>query len=228
MVASEASILARGTLGTFSVVNSSLAGGPVMIRVTPILILAVALCGPLAAAETSSVRISGTVDKLDGQVLSVKSKDGQELSINLPDGVRITALANKSLDDIKPGDFVGSAAVADADGKLHAQEVHIFPESLRGSGEGHRPMSGPGQTMTNATVAEVVRSPDGRGIKLRYPGGEQEIDVAADVRVVEILPGDLSLLKPGAAVSVFATKASDGSLSARGVQAEKDGVKPLM
>jgi hypothetical protein len=198
-----------------------------MKKVTTILVLAAALGGPLAAAETSSVRISGTIEKLDGQILSVMSKDGRELAINLPDGVRISALANKSLDDIKPGDFVGSAAVADADGKLHAQEVHIFPESLRGSGEGHRPMADPGQTMTNATVAEVVRSPDGRGIKLRYPGGEQEIDVAGDVRVVEILPGDLSFLKPGAAVAVFATKASDGSLSARGLQVEKDGVKPL-
>jgi hypothetical protein len=174
------------------------------------------------------VRISGTIEKLDGQILSVKSRDGQDLTVNLPDGVRISALANKSLDDIKPGDFVGSAAVADADGKLHAKEVHIFPESMRGAGEGHRPMSDPGQTMTNATVAEVVRSPDGRGIKLRYPGGEQEIDVAADVRVVEIVPGDLSLLKPGAAVAVFASKASDGSLRARGLQVEKDGVKPLM
>src|SRR5581483_10522259 len=192
-----------------------------MKRVTTILVLTAALGGPLAAAETTTVRISGTVEKLDGPTLSVKSKDGQELSINLPESVRITALANKSLDDIKPGDFVGSAAVADANGKLHAQEVHIFPESLRGTGEGHRPMSDPGQTMTNATVAEVVRSADGRGLKLRYPGGEQEIDVGAEVRVVEIVPGDRGLLRPGAAVAVFASKASDGSLSARGVQAEK-------
>src|SRR5205807_9319872 len=107
-------------------------------------ILAAALQGMAAAAETSSVRISGIVEKLDGETLSVKSKDGEELSIALPAGVRITALVNKSLDDIKPGDFVGSAAVADANGKLHAQEVHIFPEAMRGSGEGHRPMSGPG------------------------------------------------------------------------------------
>jgi hypothetical protein len=199
-----------------------------MKRITAIAVLAAALCGPLAAAESTSVRISGTVEKLDGQMLSVKAKDGQELSVNLPDGVRITALANKSLDDIKPGDFVGSAAVADENGKLHAQEVHIFPDSMRGAGEGHRPMANPGQSMTNATVAEVVRSPDGRGLKLRYPGGEQEIDVAADARVVEIIPGDRSLLTPGAAVAVFASKASDGSLNARGVQAEKDGVKPLM
>jgi len=194
-----------------------------------VVVLSVAtLSGPLVAADGSPVRISGTVEKLDGTVLSVKSKEGEELSIKLPDGVRVNALANKSLADIKPGDFVGSAAVADANGKLHAQEVHIFPESMRGAGEGHRPMSDPGQTMTNATVAEVVRSADGSGLKLRYPGGEQEIDVAADVRVVEVVPGDVSLLKPGVAVAVYGSKAADGSLTARGVQAEKDGVKPLM
>jgi hypothetical protein len=89
-------------------------------------------------------------------------------------------------------------------------------------------MAGPQQSMTNATVAEVVTAPVGRTLKLKYPGGEQEIDVSPDARVVEIIPGDLSLLKPGAAVAVFAAKADDGSLTARGVQVEKDGVKPLM
>jgi len=199
-----------------------------MRLIAAVIVLAAALAGTLHAAETTSVRIGGIVEKLDGQTLLVKSTDGQVLSIALPAGVRITALANRSLDDIKPGDFVGSAAVADANGTLHAQEVHIFPETLRGTGEGHRPMAAPGQTMTNATVAEVVRAPDGRSLKLRYPGGQQEIDVAPDVRVVEIISGDLGLLKPGAAVAVSASKAADGSLTARSVQAEKDGVKPLM
>ncbi len=193
-----------------------------------VVVIAVAFCGTSAVAQTNSVRIGGVIEDLEGQTLSVKSTDGQEFSILLPAEVRITALTNKSLSDIKPGDFVGSAAVADANGKLHAQEVHIFPESMRGSGEGHRPMAGLQQSMTNATVAEVVTAPDGRSLKLQYPGGQQEIDVSPDVRVVEIIPGDLSLLKPGAAVAVFALKATDGSLRARSVQVEKNGVKPSM
>jgi Domain of unknown function (DUF5666) len=191
-------------------------------------VIAMAFCANSAVAQTSSVRIAGVIEGLEGQTLSVKSTDGEEFSVLLPPEVRIMALTNKSLSDIKPGDFVGSAAVADANGKLHAQEVHILPESMRGSGEGHRPMAGPQQSMTNGTVAEVVAAPDGRSLKLQYPGGQQEIDVSPDVRVVEIIPGDLSLLKPGATVAVFAAKAADGSLTARSVQAEKDGVKPLM
>src|ERR1700676_2999720 len=153
--------------------------------------IAMAFWGNSAIAQTSSVRIAGSIEQLQGQTLSVKSTDGQEFSVVLPAEVRITALTNKSLSDIKPGDFVGSAAVADANGKLHAQEVHIFPESVRGSGEGHRPMAGPQQSMSNATVAEVVTAPDGRTLKLKCPGGEQEIDVSPDVRVVEIAPVDL-------------------------------------
>jgi hypothetical protein len=88
------------------------------------------------AAQTNTVRISGTVERLEGKTLFVKSTDGGSVSVVLPDAARITALVNKSLNDIKQGDFVGSAAVADANGKLHAQEVHIFPEGMRGSGGG--------------------------------------------------------------------------------------------
>jgi hypothetical protein len=221
--------LHRPILGReFIPVQSAFEGSSVMRPVVTLVAIAAAFCGSSAVAQTSSVRIGGIIEKLEGQTLSVRSTDGQELSIVLPADVRITALTNKSLSDIKPGDFVGSAAVADANGKLHAKEVHIFPGGMRGSGEGNRPMAGPQESMTNATVAEVIGAPDGRSLKLQYPGGQQEIDVGADVRVVEIIPGDLGLLKPGATVAVFASKAPDGSLSARSIQAEKDGVKPLM
>lgn len=145
----------------------------------------------------------------------------------MPEGVRITALTNRTLADIKPGEFVGSAAVAGEDGMLHAQEVHIFPESMRGTGEGHCPVAGIGQTMTNALVTGVASAPDGRMLTLAYPGGEQKIKVDPGVRIVGIIPGDRSLLQPGAAVLVFATHGSDGTPTARSGQAEKDGVKPL-
>jgi hypothetical protein len=172
-------------------------------------------------------RVSGTVASFDGQILTVAATGGEQVRVTIPAGLRITAFVEKKLEDIKPGDFVGSAAVADADGKLHAQEVHIFPDAMRGTGEGHRPMSEPNQTMTNATVAEVASAPKGQILKLKYPGGEKDIEVGPDARIVMIVPGDTSLLKPGAAVVVRVAKADDGSLTARFLQAEKDGVKPL-
>ncbi len=193
----------------------------------PLLGTAILFASSALAQTGSSVRIGGTVQSFDGRTLDVKARNGQELAVALPDGVRITALTNRTLADIKPGEFVGSAAVAGKDGMLHAQEVHIFPETMRGTGEGHRPMAGVGQTMTNAVVTGVASAPDGRVLTLTYPGGEQKIEVDPGARIVGIIPGDRELLKPGTAVLVFATGADDGTLTARSVQAEKAGVKPL-
>jgi hypothetical protein len=181
-----------------------------------------------AQAQTAMPpRISGTIEAFDGQTLTVKPASGEAVTVLVPDSVRIGAVEDRTLDDIKPGDFVGSAAVEGADGKLHAQEVHIFPEAMRGTGEGHRPMGEPKQTMTNATVAVVAAAPKGRTLELDYKGGKQAVEVDPGTRVVLLVPGDRSLLKAGAAVAVFAAKAADGTLTARSVQAEKNGVKPL-
>ena len=188
---------------------------------------------PLSAwAQDTPVRINGTVIGLAGDRLLVRPSEGDPLDILLPPGVRIGAVEDRTLSSIQPGEFVGSAARHGRDGKLHALEVHIFPESMRGTGEGHRPMDAPEQTMTNATVVEVMgdgiaTAADGRILHLRYPGGEQEIEVAPDVRVVGMMPGDRSLLVPGAAVTVRATQGGDDSLTAISVQAERNGVKPL-
>jgi hypothetical protein len=180
-----------------------------------------------APAATTS-RISGVVETLTSDTLVLKASDSRDVSVALPADTRITALANRKLSDIKPGDFVGSAAMKGMDGKLHAQEVHIFPEALRGTGEGHRPMAQPDQTMTNATVAVVAATPKGQVLTLNYNGGTQEIDVGPDARIVTFIAGDRSLLKPGATVVVSAIKAPDGGLTARSIQAEKDGVMPLI
>jgi hypothetical protein len=180
-----------------------------------------------ALAQTPSMRISGQIERLDGATLMVKTIDGTEVAVTLPDGVLVTALVNRALSDIKQGDFVGSAAVPGGDGKLHAQEVHIFPESLRGMGEGHRPMPGPNRSMTNAVVAEVAVAPEGRDLRLKYHGGEQVIEVTPGARIVGIVRADRSILVPGSAVLVLATKQPDGALKATMVQGEKDGVKPL-
>ena len=197
----------------------------------PAALLAVLL--PVAAwAQDTPVRINGTIIGLAGDRLLVRPSEGDPLDIQLPPGVRIGAVEDRTLASIQPGEFVGSAARHGRDGKLHALEVHIFPESMRGTGEGHRSMEAPEQTMTNATVVDiegdgVAAAADGRTLHLRYPGGEQEIEVAPDVRVVGMLPGDRSLLVPGAAVTVRAMQGGDDSLTAISVQAEKNGVKPL-
>jgi len=195
------------------------------------LALALGLGALPALAQVPPRRIAGTIAAFDGTSLTVKQADGAAVTVALPEGIKVGALAERSLADIKAGDFVGSAAVEGPDGKLHAQEVHIFPEAMRGTGEGHRPMTQPKQTMTNATVsaiAAVADAPKGSVLQLNYAGGSQTIIVDPGTRIVALIPGDRSLLKPGAAVVVYLTKTDDGSLKARAVQAEKDGVKPLM
>lgn len=187
-------------------------------------VLATLLATP--ALAQSPIRLHGTIVEVAPDHMRVQSEDGP-VEVALPPAVRIGAVRDRALDSIKPGDFVGSAAVRGRDGVLHAQEVHIFPEALRGTGEGHRPMGEPEQSMTNATVDGVATLSAGRTLHLRYPEGEQTIEVGPDVRVVELLPGDRSLLVPGAAVTVRGTAAPSGAVTALTIQAEKDGVKPL-
>src|SRR3977135_31960 len=112
-------------------------------------------------SQGQQARMLGTIDSFNGQILVVKSQDGQVTSITVPPDLRVMANAKAGLADIKPGDFVGSAADKGPDGKLHAEEVHIFPESMRGTGEGHRPMGpNPNRSMTNGAVA--MMGPDDR------------------------------------------------------------------
>jgi hypothetical protein len=187
---------------------------------------------PAAAQNTpdgTPTRIRGTVEKLDGQVLTVKSRDGQQLTIALAPNFAVSAVVKKSLGDIKAGDFVGAASTKGTDGKLHALEVLIFPEALRGTGEGERAWDlTPDSLMTNATVSGITAAPQGQTLKVTYKGGESEVTVAPTTPIVTFAPGDASLLKPGAAIFTTALKKPDGSLSASRVTAEKDGVKPPM
>jgi hypothetical protein len=198
------------------------------------LLLAVPLAALLAGAATAQTpssaaptRVAGTVAKLDGDDLSVATKEGSTVTVALTADAAIYGLKKSSLADIKPGDFVASGGVKGTDGQIHAVEIRIFPEALRGTGEGQRPWSvKPDGVMTNATVGTVTRSPDGGMVHVTYKGGESEYAVGPDVPIVTYVQGDKSLLKPGAAVFLIAQKAPDGGLTANRVTAEKDGVKP--
>jgi len=179
---------------------------------------------------STPIRVRGTVEKLDGQNLTVKSRDGQSLTIALAANVIVSYLTKKTVADIKTGDFVASTGAKGTDGKLHAIEVRIFPENLRGVGEGQYPWDlKPDSIMTNATVGTITKSPQGNVLKVSYKGAESEFAIDPDTPVYgTATDGDTSLLKPGAAVFVIAQKQDDGKLASSRLYVEKDGIKPSM
>lgn len=188
-----------------------------------------ALLGTLPEARAATpMRVRGTITALEGAVLSVKSRDGKDLKITLADNLAVSGTKAITMADIKPGDYVGSATTKRPDGTLVALEVHLLPAALRGVvPEGHMAWDlEPGSMMTNATLAAAVQAAGGREITLQYKDGSQKILVPEGTPMATTVPGDRSLLVPGAYVFLVAQVAPDGKLSAARIQASKDGVKP--
>ncbi len=177
-----------------------------------------------------TVRVRGTIERVEGQTLVVKSRDGAELKVVLPDNALIVAIVKASLSDIKQGSFVGVTGMPQADGSQKAVEVHIFPEAMRGTGEGHRPWDlRPQSTMTNANVEQTVAGVDGHTLTLKYKDGEKKIIVLPETAIVTYMPGDKSELKPGVKIFIAAAnKQPDGTLQAPRVNFGKDGLTPPM
>jgi hypothetical protein len=179
------------------------------------------------AHAQSTIRVRGTIEQVDGLTLSAKSRDGAALKIVLTDNATITAVVQRSLADIKPGEYLGTAALMQPGGTWKALEVHIFAESMRGTGEGHRPWELPQSSMTNATVVDTVSKVDGHVMTLRYKDGEQRIEVSGDIPIVGYVPGERADLKPGAAFTIFAaTRAEDGTLRASRITVERTAKPP--
>ena len=204
------------------------------MRKTAIAVAIISLFVVPALAQTppapAPVRVRGTVEKLDGQNLTVKSRDGQSLAIALAPNIIVSYLTKKSAGDIKTGDFVASTGIKGTDGKLHAIEVRIFPENLRGVGEGQYPWDLKSDSiMTNATVGTITKSPQGNVVKVSYKGSESEFTIDPDTPVYgTATDGDTSLLKPGVAVFVIAQKQDDGKMTSSRLYTEKYGIKPSM
>ena len=179
-------------------------------------------------AETR-VRVTGTVEKLDGDRLSVNTASGPTQIVKLAPDAAVYGVEKRRLGDIKPGDFVASGGVRGTDGKIRAVDVRIFPKMPSGFREGQLPWEvKPEGVMTNATVGSVSQTSDGGIVHVTYKGGQSEFIVTPDVPVVAYVPAERTLLKPGAAVITIATKQADGGLQTGRVYAEKDGVKPPM
>ena len=185
----------------------------------------------MAAAQAPDIlRVRGTIESVDGQTLNVKGRDGAPITVKHPDDVRVIAVDRKSLADVKQGVFVGITAMPLPDGTQKAVEIHIFPESMRGTGEGHRPWDlMPNSTMTNANVESEVTHADGKELVLKYKDGEKKFIVPVNVEVVMFVPAAASDLKPGEKIFVVAEKKlPDGTIEAPRIVVGRNGVNPPM
>ena len=194
----------------------------------PALVLPLLLSAAPAWAEGTPVRVRGTVVSLDGQKLVVHAKDGKDVTVSLKDKYAALAVVKSSREDIKEGTFIGTATVAQPDGSLKALEVVVFPESLRGFGEGHYPWDlGPSSMMTNATIANKVQGVSGDTVTVTYKGGEKKITIPTNVPIVAVVPAEESDITPGANVFVPTEKQADGTLLSGAVLFGKGVVPPM-
>jgi hypothetical protein len=178
-------------------------------------------------AQQQTVRVRGTIEKVDGNTVTVTSAEGAAVTLTLTSNVQIVGVVKATLAEIKPGSFVGSAAMPQADGSQKALEVHIFAESQRGTGEGHRPYTVPNSTMTNGTVGDMVTAADGQSLTVKYKEGEKKILVPPGVPIVRYEIGDRGELKPGVHVTATnAVKKPDGVIEAARLNVGRDGLVP--
>jgi hypothetical protein len=188
----------------------------------------VSLALPASAQET--VRVRGTIDRIEGPVYVVKTRDGAEVKLTMTDNPLFVAIVKSSMADIKPGMFVGSTGMTQPDGSQKAIEVHIFPESMRGTGEGHYDWDlKPNTKMTNANVEQTVGGVDGQTLSVKYKDGEKKLLVTPETAVVTYVVGERGDLKPGTKVFVAAAKKqADGTLQTPRITYGKDGLTPPM
>jgi hypothetical protein len=176
------------------------------------------------------VRVRGTIEKVDGNVLMVKTREGQDVKVKLADNARVLGVEKTSIDDIKQGSYIGVSAMPQTDGSQKALHVHIFLDAMRGVAEGFGPWDvRPSSTMTNATVDTMVTGTDGRTIMVKYKDGEKKIIVPPDAPIVKYVPGNKDELKPGAKIFIVAAiKQPDGTLEAPNVSVGLGGLTPPM
>src|SRR5256886_3753513 len=183
----------------------------------------------IAQQPPTPSRVRGAIEAVDGDVLTVKSRGGEDVKLHMAGDINIVGITKIALADIKVGSFIGTTTVPGPDGVQNAVEVHVFPEDMRGTGEGSRPYDlRPNSSMTNATVAESVVSNDGHALLIKYKDGEKKVLVSPETPVVTYVPADKSDLKAGAKAIAFMKKLPDGSFETNRVSVGRDGLTPPM
>jgi uncharacterized protein Veg len=184
---------------------------------------------PATAQPTQTLRIRGQIEKVEGDTLTVKARNGRDLTVKLADKVRVMALVPATIADIKPNSYIGITAMPQPDGTQRAIAIHIFPEAMRGTGEGHRPWDRePGSTMTNAAVETTVASVDGQSMVVKYKGGEQKVAVPSGTPIVAYAPGQRDEIRAGAQIIIMAGQVQDdGTVVAPAINVGR-GVTPPM
>ena len=187
------------------------------------------LAGPaLAQQAVTPVRIRGTIDAIGPTTMQVTDRDGDKRSLDLAANLSVTEILPAKLSEVKPGTYIGTAALPGPNGTLRALELQVFPDSMRGVGEGSHPFDlQPQSSMTNATVTQVVGTGD-KTLTVKYKGGEKTVLVPDNVPVITYAPGDRAMLAPGAHVIISAMKDARGDLTAQRVSVGKDGLVPPM
>ena len=185
--------------------------------------------GASSAQAADAVRTRGTVVRLDGGMLVVHPKTGADVTISLSEKFAVLAVVKSSMAEIKPGAFIGTATTTKPDSTLRSMEVVVFPEGMKGTGEGHYPWDLPGASMmTNATVTNAVKGVDGQTVTMAYKGGEKKVEIPTDVPVVTLAPASAADIMPGASVFVPGQRGEDGTIHASVVLFGKDGLVPPM
>jgi hypothetical protein len=191
--------------------------------------VAVSTLSALAQRAPTPTKVRGTIEAVDGDLVTVKSRSGEDVKVHVTADAKVLGITKISLADIKVGSFIGTTTVPAADGTPTAVEVHVFPENMRGTGEGSRPFDlKPNSTMTNATVSDSVVGNDGHTLLVKYKDGEKKVLVTPETPVVTYVPGDKSDLKDGAKVIAFIKARPDGSFDSDRISVGRDGLTPPM
>ncbi|SHN67561.1 hypothetical protein SAMN05444170_1213 [Bradyrhizobium erythrophlei] len=191
--------------------------------------VAASVLGAIAQQPPTPTRVRGTIEGVDGDLIMVKSRSGEDVKLHMSADMKVVGIVKIALADIKLGSFIGTTTVPGPDGQQNAVEVHVFPEDMRGTGEGSRPYDlRPNSTMTNATVAQQVAGTDGQTLMIKYKDGEKKVTVGPDTPVVTYVPGEKADLKAGARIIAFVKPLPDGSFETNRISVGRDGLTPPM